>query len=197
MTQQEWTSSSTWDTIQSSIDQATKMLNRADDLIRKEFENIQASGQYRLPINPEMVQSCEKDWVIGMVNLYHDGQLNIAALKKILKEKDSDVRPLMGEGDAKTLTALIEHVDSQVMNNMMDAVTKQMASAKLHLQLAQDARNFLSDYRQRVYDAYTMGLGKDYKDQWIGKYGHKSEDGNKPEWQFPDQPARKNKTSKP
>lgn len=70
MTQQEWTSSSTWDTIQSSIDQATKMLNRADDLIRKEFENIQASGQYRLPINPEMVQSCEKDWVIGMVNLY-------------------------------------------------------------------------------------------------------------------------------
>lgn len=193
----EWGNNTSWDAIQVSLDQAGKMLDRADDLIRAEFEKIQSTGQYRLPINPEMVQSCEKDWVIGLVNMYHNDQLNVATLKQTLKEKDGDVRPLMGEGDAKTLTALIHHVDGQVMDNMMDAVTKQLASAKLHVHLAKDARNFLSDYRQRVYDAYTMGLGKDYKEQWKGKYGHKAEADTQPEWRYPDMPARKTGPNKP
>lgn len=179
-----------WTSIQNSLEQASRMLDRAENLIRDEFEKIQASGQYRLPVNPDMVQSCEKDWIIGMVNLYHDGQLNMATLKKVLQERDHEVRPLMGEGDAKTLTALIEHVDGQVVDKMMQSVTEQLASAKLQLQLAQDARKFLGDYRQRVYDAYTMGLGKDYKEQWAGKYGHRIEDKG-PEWKFADVAPRK------
>lgn len=190
-TDNAWTSEATWKAIQTSLDHADKMLTRAGDLLREEFRKLREAGQYRLPINPEMVQSCEKDWVIGLVNMYHDGQLTLPTLQKVLKKQDAEVRPLMGEADAKALTALIEQVDGQVMENMMQAVTKQMASAELHLQLARDARSFLSDYRQRVYDAYTMGLGKDYKEQWTGKYGHPQTEAGKPEWQFPSVPERR------
>lgn len=189
-TDNAWTSNTNWNTIQTSLDHAEKMLARAGDLLREEFRKLRDADQYRLPLNPEMVASCEKDWVIGLVNLYHNDQLTLPVLQKVLKEQDADVRPMMKETDAKTLTALIEHVDRQVVDRMMQAVSEQMNSIKLHIELAREARSFLTDYRGRVHDSYTMGLGSDYKEQWAGKYGHAQPANQEPEWRFPDLPRK-------
>ncbi|MGC9217358.1 hypothetical protein [Acidithiobacillus sp.] len=183
-------SNTAWHQIQESLKAAEKMLNKAGELIRQEFERIQQAGTFRLPINPEMVRDCDQDWIVALVNLHHEGKLTLPALKKALAEHDDKVRPLMGEADAKVLTAIIEEVDRQVMNQMMEAATTHLKKAEMELSLAKEAREYLRGYRERVHDAYTMGLGADYQAKWRGKYGHASDD-RRPEWTFADSPARR------
>lgn len=190
----EWVKSQTWEAIQESLDAADKMLSKAGDLIRTEFEKIQQMGKYRIFLNPEMVEKCENDWIVGLVNMHNEGRLTLPALKKVLAENDDKVRPLMGEADAKTLTAVIEEVDNQVLSRMVSNATEAMNKAKLELELAKEAREFLKGYRERVHNAYTMGLGENFKHEWKGRYGHKAGE-TEPEWTFhqPSQPNYRGK----
>ncbi|MBN6741787.1 hypothetical protein JKG47_14840 [Acidithiobacillus sp. MC6.1] len=50
-----WAQWPTWDTIQKSLEQAEKMLNRAGMLIREEFDKLQVAGKYRMDLEPEMI----------------------------------------------------------------------------------------------------------------------------------------------
>ncbi|MBN6741221.1 hypothetical protein JKG47_11880 [Acidithiobacillus sp. MC6.1] len=68
----------------------------------------------------------------------------------------------MREEDAKVLMALIDHVDRQVVNRMCETVTDRLQAAKMELELAKDARDYLKGYRSRVFEAYTLGLGHEY-----------------------------------
>jgi hypothetical protein len=183
-------SNNTWQQIQESLQAAEKMLTKASELIRQEFERIHQAGKFQLPINPEMVRDCDQDWIVALVNLHHDGKLTLPALKKVLAEHDDKVRPLMGEADAKVLTAIIEEVDRKVLDQMMGAATTHLKKAEMELSLAKEAREYLRGYRERVHDAYTMGLGSDYQAKWIGKYGHAAESRG-PEWTFSDHSAKR------
>lgn len=173
-----WAQWPTWDAIQKSLEQAGKMLDRAGTLIREEFDKLQVAGKYRMDLDPDMVGKVKNEWVMGLVNLHHEGHLTLPALQKVLAERDQDVRPLMREEDAKVLMALIDHVDSQVVNRMCETVTEHLQKAKVELELAKDARDYLKGYRGRIFEAYTMGLGHEY--------GQAQE-----HWKFPDQPGDK------
>lgn len=179
----DWTKSQTWTAIQESLDAAEKMLAKAGDLIRNEFEKIEQMGKYRIFLNPELVKDCKQEWIIGLVNMHHEGTLTLPALQKVLNANDDKVRPLMGEADAKTLSAVIEEVDTQVMSKMVSNATDSLNKAKLELSHAQEARSFLQQYRDRVHNAFTAGLDKDYRHEWVGRYGHRQEETG-PEWQF-------------
>ncbi|MBU2851604.1 MULTISPECIES: hypothetical protein [Acidithiobacillus] len=157
-----WAQWPTWDAIQKSLDQAGKMLDRAGTLIREEFDKLQVAGKYRMELDPDMVGKVKNEWVMGLVNLHHEGHLTLPALQKVLAERDQDVRPLMREEDAKVLMALIDHVDSQVVNRMCETVAERLQAAKMELELAKDARDYLKSYRGRVFEAYTLGLGHEY-----------------------------------
>ena len=157
-----WAQWPTWDAIQKSLEQAEKMLNRAGTLIREEFDKLQVASKYRMDLAPEMVGKVKNEWVMGLVNLHHEGHLTLPALQKVLAERDQDVRPLMREEDAKVLMALIDHVDSQVVNRMCETVTEHLQKAKIELELAKEARDYLKGYRGRVFEAYTLGLGHEY-----------------------------------
>lgn len=183
-------STNTWQHIQESLQAAEKMLAKAGEMIRQEFERIQLTGQFRMPINPDMVKDCDQEWIVALVNLHHDGNLTLPALKKILAEHDDKVRPLMGEADAKVLTAIIEEVDRKVLDQMMEAATTNLKKAEIELALTKEAREYLRGYRARVHDAYTMGLGSDYNARWQGKYGHAAPDSG-PEWTFGESAIRR------
>ena len=157
-----WAQWPTWDAIQKSLEQAGKMLDRAGALIREEFDKLQVAGKYRMDLDQDMVGRVKNEWVMGLVNLHHEGHLTLPALQKVLAERDQDVRPLMREEDAKVLMALIDHVDSQVVNRMCETVAERLQAAKMELELAKDARDYLKGYRGRVFEAYTMGLGHEY-----------------------------------
>ncbi len=139
-------SNSSWQHIQGSIEAAEKMLRKAGELIRQEFERLHDANRFRMLVNPDMVKDCEKPWVVGLVNLHHEGKLTLPALKKVLAENDGQVRPLMNEADAKVLTALIEEVDRDVVNKMMSATTEHLKKAELELSLAKEAREFLHGF---------------------------------------------------
>ena len=166
-----WAQWHTWDAIQKSLEQAGKMLDRAGMLIREEFDKLQVTGKYRMDIDPDMVGKVKNEWVMGLVNLYHEGHLTLPVLQKVLAERGQDVRPLMREEDAKVLMALIDHVDSQVVNRICETVTEHLQKAKMELGLAKDARDYLKGYRSRVFEAYTLGFGHEYgKTQEHWKY---------------------------
>jgi hypothetical protein len=173
-----WAQWPTWDAIQKSLEQAEKMLNRAGMLIREEFDKLQVAGKYRMDLDQDMVGKVKNEWVMGLVNLHHEGHLTLPALQKVLAERDQDVRPLMREEDAKVLMALIDHVDSQVVNRMCETVAERLQAAKMELELAKEARDYLKSYRGRVFEAYTLGLGHEY--------GQTLE-----HWKYADQPGDK------
>ena len=191
-----WAQWPTWDAIQKSLEQAGKMLDRAGALIREEFDKLQVTGKYRMDIDPDMVGKVKNEWVMGLVNLHHEGHLTLPALQKVLAERGQDVRPLMREEDAKVLMALIDHVDSQVVNRMCETVTEHLQKAKMELGLAKDARDYLEGYRSRVFEAYTVGLGHEYgqaQEHW--KYPDLA--GGKPSIESAVTPDRKNGGRKP
>ena len=191
-----WAQWPTWDAIQKSLEQAEKMLNRAGTLIREEFDKLQVAGKYRMDLDPEMVGTVKNEWVMGLVNLHHEGHLTLPALQKVLAERDQDVRPLMREEDAKVLMALIDHVDSQVVNRMCETVADRLQAAKMELALAKDARDYLKSYRGRVFEAYTLGLGHEYgKTQEHWKYPDLA--GDKPFAESAVTPDRKNGGRRP
>jgi hypothetical protein len=172
-----------WKHIQDSLHNAQKMLERSSNLIRQEFENIEQAGRHRMLVNPDMVRECEKDWIIGLVSEFNKGTLTFASLKQALEKNDHHVRPLMGEADAKVLSALIEEVDRAVLDRMISISTEHLKKAELELSLAKESRDFLNGYKTRVYEAYTAGLGPDLKEKWIGKYGSERSP-ERPEWIF-------------
>ncbi len=194
--QMSWAQWHTWDAIQKSLEQAGKMLDRAGTLIREEFDKLQVAGKYRMDLDPEMVGKVKNEWVMGLVNLHHEGHLTLPALQKVLAERDQDVRPLMREEDAKVLMALIDHVDSQVVNRMCETATEHLQKAKIELELAKEARDYLKGYRGRVFEAYTLGLGHEYgqaQEHW--KYPDLA--GGKPSAESAVTPDRKNGGRKP
>lgn len=178
-------SNQSWQTIQDNLRSAEKMLNTAGELIRKEFERIEQAGTYRMLPNPEMVKECTHDWIIEMVNQYHEGKLTLPGLKQVLAEHDHQVRPLLGEADAKVLSGIIEEVDRMVVERMVSVTTEHLQKAALELQLAKEARDFLHGYRARVQEAYTAGLGPTVQERWVGKYGSQRAEERR-EWSFAD-----------
>lgn len=182
------TEKSTWQSHMESLERASTALKRAEDDVRSAFQQIREQDQYRLPINPEMVHACEKPWIIDMVTMYHEDKLNLLSMRRMMEEKAQagELGHFLKEPDAKTLLALIEQVDKRLLDKMMDAVEKQMDRSQREIAVAQESRQMLKGYRDQVVQAYTLGLGNDYRPEWLGEYGHKAEPASPVDWKFAD-----------
>lgn len=162
------------------VDDIEKIFDQAKAEIDKKLHSLLRSGDYDLPVNPEMLRTCELSWVKHAIVEHQSPPhgLEHAKLMDLLNTKAENTERFE-EPDAKALVALIgsgrlrlnERFNSIISNELHK--TSKLLQEECHI--IKNSHKELEEHAHKIIDKMTLGLdrGTEFKETWIGNYGEK------------------------
>ncbi len=154
-----------------SIQKMRQRLQEAEQDINAEFLNLFKSDEINLMINPEMLSHCRLEWVQQAVTA-HETPPPGTEYKDLIAVLEQNAKPQpMSEPDAKTVLALIQHVERKIDAQLMIKMQSILKTARMECDLIREAKITLNRHAHETIHAMTLGIGNHYNEEWIGRYG--------------------------
>lgn len=173
--------SNAFDESMSAIEGIRRTVEEAKQKLHSHFIKLVGNSEVTLPVHPEMVGKCQLPWVQEAI-IAHETSPKGTEYKDLFKLLSENPKPMpMSEPDAKTLLAIVQHVDAKLSEKFVEKSYAAIRGMVHECDMITEAKGFLNQHAQEIVKAYTLGLGTDYREEFLGRYGEPRTPENSPE----------------